>query len=317
MRFNSQATKCVVFLGYPDYAAGPNAIRCEGTGFLLIYKGGFYLVTARHVAESLGDIGWATRVNKRDGSCALLEAANVAWIFHPDSTVDIAICGFHISAEEGFDFLYADAEFFLLKREEEISLDWVEVGDVCYTAGLWRLLAGNERNLPVVHTGNIARLAGQEKIPVRAVGKPGNRELVDGYLVEAQTLSGLSGSPVFIRPSVNLGMDAHDLDKPEPGNVRLELVAYRGQVKLLGLWQAAWDAPAGEVLTAEHGRQTTVPVGMGIVVPSSKIIEVLELPITREKREALKKMQEQQGLVGSQSTENSASPPSNGESPAH
>ncbi len=139
MRFNQDSRKCVVFLGYPAYEAGPTAIRCEGTGFLLLYKGGFHLVTARHVAESLGDDGWATRVNKKDGTCGLIEATNVPWVFHPDNTVDIAVCGLALSAKDGYDFIYADGDILLLRIEEETT-DWVEVGDMCYTVGLWRLL---------------------------------------------------------------------------------------------------------------------------------------------------------------------------------
>jgi hypothetical protein len=149
MRFNQNVRKCVVFLGYPDHEAGPTAIRCEGTGFLILYKGGFHLVTARHVAEALGDIGWATRINKLDGTCALIEATNVPWVFHPDDTVDVAVCGFSLSRKGGFDFMYADGEILFLRKEEE-TVDWVEVGDMCYTVGLWRLLEGKERNLPVV-----------------------------------------------------------------------------------------------------------------------------------------------------------------------
>jgi hypothetical protein len=276
--------KCVVFLGSPDYEAGQNAIRCAGTGFLILYKGGFHLITARHVAEALGDIGWGTRVNKKDGTSQLIEAENVPWVFHPDDTVDVAVCGLSLSARDGFDFIYADGEVLFLRKEEETT-EWVEVGDICYTVGLWRLLEGKERNLPVVHTGNIARLPGEEGIPVRAPKKPGGREMVDGYLIEAQTLSGLSGSPVFVRPSCSVTLRArNEADPPDAPETPLPLVGYRESVRLIGLWQAAWDASAGEVLTAEHGPGTTVPVGMGIVVPTSKIIEVLELPAVEEKR---------------------------------
>jgi hypothetical protein len=292
MRFNREARKCVVFLGYPDWEGGANAIRCEGTGFLLQYRGGFHLVTARHVAESLGDVGWATRVNRLDGTCALIEAENVPWVFHPDHTVDIAICGFMLSRAAGYDFFYVDGDILLLQAAQEASADWVEVGDICYTVGLWRLLEGKGRNLPIVHTGNIARLAGEEPIPVQSKNQPSGRELVDGYLVEAQTLRGLSGSPVFIRPSLRLSMDARRADPFGAPDEKLELMAYHEQVKLLGLWQAAWDAPSDQIMTAELGRQNTVPVGMGIVVPASKIIEVLESTVMYEKRARMKKIED-------------------------
>src|SRR5258708_16164609 len=107
---------------------------------------------------------------------------------------------------------------------------------MCYTVGLWRLLEGKERNLPVVHTGNIARLPGEEKIPVRAPNKVGGREMVDGYLIEAQTLKGLSGSPVFVRPSCSVTLQARDAADPHTPEKPLPLVAYRESVRLIGLW---------------------------------------------------------------------------------
>jgi hypothetical protein len=45
-------------------------------------------------------------------------------------------------------------------------------------------------------------------------------------------------------------------------------------------------------MTAELGRQNTVPVGMGIVVPASKIIEVLESTVMYEKRARMKKIED-------------------------
>jgi hypothetical protein len=89
----------------------------------------------------------------------------------PDDTVDVTVCGLSLSARDGFDFIYADGEVLFLRKEEETT-EWVEVGDICYTVGLWRLLEGKERNLPVVHTGNIARLPGEEGIPVERQKSP-------------------------------------------------------------------------------------------------------------------------------------------------
>lgn len=289
VRLTRAARKCVVFLGYPDPEKPETGIICQGTGFLVLYQGGFYLITARHVAELLGDVGFCTRVNTFDGKSRNVPAEQrVTWVYHPDSTVDVAVVGFGISAAAGFDFLYLD-EILLPTKEQEQDPDFADVGDLCYTVGLWRVLVGDERNLPIVHTGHIARLPGEERIPVRNAN--GTRALVDGYLIEAQTLSGLSGAPVFLRPSVLVGLDAVPVKAPETKE-RLELISYKEHVALLGIWQAAWDAPADEVVAADRGRQITVPVGMGVVVPASKIVEVLELPILKERRDAARRERE-------------------------
>ena len=291
----------VVFLGFPDRSAGPSDITCVGTGFLLMYDGGFYLVTARHVAEVLGDTGFCTRVNTLDGGSRNLEPDHkVTWVYHSDPTVDVAIVGFGISRAEGFDFLYLD-EILLIKEDREND-EFIETGDLCYTIGLWRLLEGKGRNLPIAHTGHIARLPGNEKIPITDKRQSEGYVLVDGYLVEAQTLSGLSGAPVFIRPSALLSLDAIRQDVPGTPQEHLKLIAYREEVALLGLWQAAWDAPASEVIVTDRGRQMTVPVGMGVVVPTSRIVEVLELPALKEPRETAKKARELANAAEPQTT---------------
>lgn len=43
----------------------------------------------------------------------------------------------------------------------------IGIGDMCYTIGLFHLLSGKKRNLPIVHTGNIALLPEDEKISVK------------------------------------------------------------------------------------------------------------------------------------------------------
>jgi hypothetical protein len=159
---------------------------------------------------------------------------------------------------------------------------WVGVGDQAYVVGLFWLLHGKARNLPVVHTGNIALLPGDERIPVRDWESPdeNRRRWVEGYLVEAQGLSGLSGAPVFVRPT----FISPSFDVPDVGQLMARLP--RLDLLLLGLWQGAWDAKTDDILSIDRGRQMRVPVGMGVVVPATKLIEVLEMPKLRQKREA-------------------------------
>ena len=125
--------------------------------------------------------------------------------------------------------------------------------------------------------------------------------MVDGYLVEAQTLSGLSGAPVFIRRSIRLGMHASPDAAPDTPET-INLVAYMEEVSLLGIWQAAWEAPAGEVVAVDRGRQMTVPVGMGVVVPAARIVDILELPELKEPRDAARRKRELERAATPQST---------------
>jgi hypothetical protein len=53
---------------------------------------------------------------------------------------------------------------------------------------------------------------------------------------------------------------------------------------LLGLWQGAWEAPPDEVRAAQSN-MTAVPVGVGIVAPARRIVEVLSLPEVKAMRD--------------------------------
>ncbi len=107
--------------------------------------------------------------------------------------------------------------------------------------------------------------------------------------VRAISLKGLSGSPVFVRTEISIDLRHLML---EPGvtagiitasgkllnNALPVITAYRNAVKLLGLWQGAWEASPDEVLAAQTGEDVRVPVGIGVVVPQEKILEVLQMP---------------------------------------
>jgi hypothetical protein len=131
-----------------------------------------------------------------------------------------------------------------------------------------------------VHTGNVAVLPDEyERIPLkdRTTGETIEAEV---YLVEAQTLDGLSGSPAFVHEVIDL-----------PG-VSLELTKAGhpkafGAVRLLGLYTGSWDAEPGKLLAADRDLrgQTRVPVGVGTVVPADRILELLgENPLMQKQR---------------------------------
>jgi hypothetical protein len=142
-------------------------------------------------------------------------------------------------------------------------------------------MAGSKRNLPVVHTGNIALMPWDEGIPVRDWLAPpeSNRvHYVKDYLVELNQLKGLSGSPVFVRPSFNL----NNLALSDGEHIQGKVVQTR--TLLLGVWQSSWDAPPDEIMALEKGKETRVPVGMGTVAPALELLKILELPALEELR---------------------------------
>jgi hypothetical protein len=280
MRISDDLRHCVVFIGFKDDTQRSSGIKCAGTAFLLWYKTFSYLVTVKHVAIQVGDCPFVIRMNRQDGTSdnIYVDDDDMRWYFNQaDTNVDLAVTPFDYNlGQAGYNSLLIPDT--ILANTEILKSESIGIGDLCYTVGLFRLLAGEKRNLPVVHTGNIALLPGDERIPVQDWDAPltNKRRHIEGYLVESQSIQGLSGSPVFVRTAIDLSMD------PLMPGITARLA--RSDLYLLGVWQGAWDAPADEVLATDRGRELRVPVGMGVVVPATKLIEVLETPELQERR---------------------------------
>jgi len=270
MRIHTDAQKCVVFFG----VAPPGGdVRYAGTGFFVgIREAGLYftyLVTARHVAQGLEAAGdFFVRTNRLNGEAHSIPVHRAEWQYHPDPTVDVAAIKF------SFDANICDVVCYDLRQT--VKRDTISCGDEAYLVGLFRLHPGASRHTPLVHTGTIAAVAdSRERIPINDKFT-GQIILVDGHLVEAQTLEGLSGAPAFIRQSASLA--GFDADGVMP-------IAF-GSVRLFGLYQGSWDGQPLSVLAEDrkidHRR---VPVGMGIVVPGEMILELInDHPLLKKQR---------------------------------
>jgi len=283
MRFREDIRPCVAFIG----VGSESDLRILGTCFFIDYKGSRYVVTSRHIAEPLGDDPFVIRINHENGKDSIgLEIDPVGpathksfrWHVHHDDAVDIAIMPANIGWRAlGGDAMTIPEEMFA--TEENLGDAMIGVGDVCYAVGLFHVMAGRTRNLPFVHTGNIGLMPGDERIPVKNWRK-GPAEpptlYLDGYLCEMTSLEGLSGSPVFVRPSMDIsGM-------PIAGK-HVVRVAY-ADIKLMGVWQSAWSGEPDDILEAQ-ANGAKVPVGVGSVAPIERLVEILELPAVMEVRE--------------------------------
>lgn len=280
MHVGSAILNTIVFLGYEDHTA-PGEMRCTGTGFLLGYQGSGYLVTNKHVAAPLADSPFIVRVNRRDGgSDKLFQEKPVTWFPHPKPEVDLTCLPLALGLKAGYDSLYLPEELlFRAGAETEFGVD---VGDICYSIGLFRYVSGEKRNLPLVYSGNIA-LMSDEKIPVwdnlRA-----QTDKVDGLLIQSQGIHGASGSPVLVRPSWHLEREGAPYPISEFG---AQVAGHR--LLLLGVFQSAWFLPPEAAIREDFGALDgdSVPVGLGVVIPAQRIIEMLErkdLKLMREEK---------------------------------
>ncbi len=242
-----------------------------GTGFLVLYKeeglSTCYLVTASHVARRVGPGTEVTlRVNKKDGTSAPFALHDVVWSYPKDRRIDIAATPCYLNPAD-WDVAYLSLNDMVNRRSAEQPFR-VQCGDPISISGLFRLHSGTSRNTPIVHSGNIALLPDpNERIPVKD-RVSGERLEMEAYLVEAQTLEGLSGAPVFQREMVALRMFPEYNGGP--------VIAATG-VQLLGLYSGAWVGEPSSVLS-EDKRLTPdrrVPVGMGVVVPCDFLLDLI------------------------------------------
>jgi hypothetical protein len=279
MRIPDDLVQTVVFIGYPTEETGKGGIDCIGTAFLLRYEDHPYLVTVRHVAEFVGSDPFLIRVNRIVDGADNLQIDNARWHFDDNPDVDVAVLPLNFIDETKHNVRFIDDA----KESWWSNKAWkygVGVGDLCYTIGLFRVLAGNQMNLPVVHFGTIARkyYNDNEPIPINDWRDPdGQRTIMtDAYLVQSQSLGGLSGAPVFVRVSNH--MVRKELIEYNPGVPIDEMgdAVAMWHLHLIGIWQGSWDAPPGDVLGVEHGKSIRVPVGMGVVIPVDYVHRILE-----------------------------------------
>jgi hypothetical protein len=101
----------------------------------------------------------------------------------------------------------------------------------------------------------------KDKIPTKSFGP------MEAYLAEGRSIGGLSGSPVFVRNTLNME------SRTTKGTVAH--LSGLGAFHLIGLMHGHWDVPSS---FSPDERAEAVNMGVSIVVPAKKIQEVLYQP---------------------------------------
>ena len=134
-------------------------------------------------------------------------------------------------------------------------------------------------------------------------------------MIEAQTLEGISGSPVFLHEIVDLGF-TELLKKPD-----IYPKAF-GLVKLLGVYIGSWEGSPGEILAKDRGlgEGVRVPVGIGIVVMADKLeglinnnVRLRQLRTEFAEAEKIKRAASMDSSIPFSDSE----PPTKGDTPTH
>lgn len=259
--------KCVVFLLYRDTNQN---FKYAGTGFFVgeeIELGSFiYLVTAKHVIVGIKqksiDAKVYIRINDTKGGSKLVPSNVSDWNEHPtDSSVDASVLWW--TPNEMFDFIFLVTK--MAATTSVIKQNSIGIGDEVFIIGLFVSHIGKNRNIPIARVGNLAAMT-EEKIDTRDFGS------IEAYLIEARSIGGLSGSPVFVTVTGNrMGGEL-----PKAGDI---LFTTGTQHYLLGLIHGHWDRSENAVDGVSQdidGGQ--VNMGIAIVVPITKVLEIINQP---------------------------------------
>jgi hypothetical protein len=225
----------------------------------------YYFVTARHVATDLEDREVYFSVNKKGGGTTKgeVKSPHPTWLTHPtDSNADVAV------VQVALDPTIIDVSPIPIEHfgmPERLSKLNIGIGDEVHSIGLFSPNPGAESNTPIIRFGNLSMVS-SEKVQTEL----GFTEM---YLVEARSIGGMSGSPVFVRPTFAQRVGRAD------GGSALCFSPGSGET-LLGMAQGHWDIREEEINKPSftHDSKRGVNYGVALVVPAWKIYETLYQP---------------------------------------
>ena len=197
MHIPSVFVECLFYV-YGSEAEANRGSRSGGTGFLVHYPSSIegyshvYAVTNKHVID---DGFCVLRLNRKDGLADTIPTQPEQWLPHPDGD-DVAV--FPVAIGGDFQWWPIPAKKFISRQ----TIDDYKIGygDEVFLIGRLISHPGTRKNTPIIRFGNVALMAdATEPMEYRNA----KRQLVkqEAFLVECRSLSGFSGSPVFVTTS--------------------------------------------------------------------------------------------------------------------
>ena len=231
-----------------------------------------FLVTAAHVAAKLEGFDFYIRSNYRDGSLAeIKQECSTRWWYHPTErdSVDAALMVLPFSEVHSLDIVPIPALMFA--GDGVVKSQNLGIGDEIFVAGLFKNAKGTTKNIPIIRVGNVAMMPG-EKILYPSKDEPDR--MIYANLLEAHSIGGLSGSPVFIRETIQTrwGYDAN------AGPMASAARFTSGAFYFFGSMIGHWCVPVGFGDLKEEARN----MGIAPMVPAHKTFEILMQPELEE-----------------------------------
>ena len=226
-----------------------------------------YTITAKHVIvgikEKSMDGKVILRVNKKNGGVDYIDTDVSDWIYDEENPSDVALYNDAPLPTDGFYVTYIMSD--MIQKEDVEQVEKVRLGDDVFIIGLFANHKGKKRNTPIVRAGNVALLADENELVETA--KYGD---MYAHLIESRSIGGLSGSPVYVN------MTAPRID--DDGKALLDI--HMRYIYLFGLIYGHYDieTPGEDQIVEDETKQERINMGIAIVVPASKIKELLYHP---------------------------------------
>jgi len=271
---------------YPSEAAAQDGERIGGTGFLIgvpvIARNReignvICVVTNKHVIDHGNTVA---RLNTHDQGTDIIPLDGLRWYTHPDGD-DLAVCPIRLNSRVHKAKLISVRNF---ATKKTIEANGIGPGDDVFIVGRFINHEGKQRNLPSVRFGNIAQMP-WEPIVIDGVAQ-------ESFLIEARSISGYSGSPVFgyVMPPLDLGLNPEIKKMIREGQLQMVNVnPKRADLPIpLGPWLLGinycyirWDEPIWSRITQKPVSEewfVKSNTGMMGVIPSWRLLDILTGP---------------------------------------
>jgi hypothetical protein len=267
-RIHDYIQDCVTYL-YPTESHAEEGDKIGGSGFLLgvryppshVNDMVTFAVSNAHVVKHAPVV----RLNAKDGTFAIVPFKKTDWIPHPDGD-DLAIVPFPLDIEMHKFSVIPDE---LILTHEIITKQDIGIGDEVYVVGRFINHEGKQKNSPSLRFGNIAQMPGEKLMLDTGMEQ-------EVFLIEAKSIGGYSGAPVFVHLLPFSARPQKDDPKAQP-----LVVPFPGIGPwLLGVdcchiqtWDSVRDKDGKPIA---QGWQVPTNTGMMGVVPAWKIKDIFD-----------------------------------------
>lgn len=297
MQIPDEARKLVCFIHGSGTAQDGTKQAWVGTGFFVFdplgvlneegeEQNAIYIVTARHCVQQIDPDDPTVesiqiRLNTTDGRSERIDTDPELWAHH--EIADVSVYGL-APPRDRYDYLnypirgqmgpFYDTSTDPTKPRPHLPV--IGPGEEVFLTGVLFYHQGQSRMMPIVRVGTIAAFPDD---PVEL--STGNDYAI---LIECRSIGGLSGSPVFVhfppwRYDENWNV-AHLATPDVPGNA--------GPNYLMGVMHGIYTSEGSDLDGLGDASGEPLNTGIAAVIPIERAVELIDGPILKPIREAVK-----------------------------